>query len=110
MFRFGIPVGEASASDVCGEDPVGSESAGARTEAATERTLAVAPETLAALPAELVDEMREATNKADLDLLNDLLDQVAERDEQLAAALRDLANAFEYDTLCELFATQERDP
>ena len=109
VFRFEVPVGEASASDVGEGRAAAAEPAGERTDAVTGRKPALTPDALVALPAELVDEMREAANKADLDLLNDLFDQVAERDEQLAAALRDLASAFEYDTLCELLAIQETD-
>lgn len=123
VFRFDIPVGDASASDLgkrgpqlprasmeSGQDGPGEPGpAGERADATIERTPALLPEALTAVPAELRDEIREAAKKADLDLLNDLIDQVAQRDEQLATALRDLASAFRYDTLCELFEIQEKD-
>ena len=109
VFRFEIPVEQASDSDVDEEAPAEVEPVGERADVKTGATSVLAPDALAALPAELVDEMREATNRADLDLLNELINQVAQRDEPLATALRDLASAFEYDALCELFATQEAD-
>jgi len=62
-------------------------------------------ESLAGLPPELVDQMQEATARLDLRRLNELIDQVAKYDADLAEGLRDLAGQYAYETLSDLFRT-----
>lgn len=62
------------------------------------------PASLAALPPDLVEKMKEATINGYLDRLRRLLDKVANYDRKLAEGLRILADRYEYDTLCRLFA------
>jgi HPt (histidine-containing phosphotransfer) domain-containing protein len=58
---------------------------------------------LATLPRELVGRMRDATISGDMDELMELLERVGEHDVQIAGALRDLADRYEYDALLEIF-------
>ncbi len=57
---------------------------------------------LAGLPPSLLEEMRDATQSADLDRLHALIDQAAETDAALAERLRTLAARYEYERLAEL--------
>jgi CheY-like chemotaxis protein len=63
----------------------------------------LSPDALADLPFELVGEMLQATESADMDLLDELLIRVAGHDPNVADSLRQLADAFEYDALTDLF-------
>jgi CheY-like chemotaxis protein len=65
---------------------------------------ALTPESLAALPQSLIDPMREAVTTADLDLLLVKIDDVEARDPRLAAGLRRMAEAFQYQELLDLFS------
>ena len=61
------------------------------------------PEALGSLSPELIREMLQATESADMDLLDELLGTAAQHDAGVAETLRQLADAFEYDVLTELF-------
>ena len=60
------------------------------------------PATLVALPASWVADLRQATIKADLNLILTLIDQIREQDPVLADALADLARDFEYKKILTL--------
>ncbi len=55
------------------------------------------------LPPLLVEQMRDATKSADMDRLDELIGVVEVMDPDLAAGMRDLASAYEYDALEVLF-------
>ena len=59
------------------------------------------------LPPTLVDSMREAVLNGYMSKLVELIEQVAEQDARLATRLNDLADAYEYDALFELFGESE---
>jgi signal transduction histidine kinase/DNA-binding NarL/FixJ family response regulator len=63
-------------------------------------------ESLSGLPANLLAQMREATANGYLRQLEELVDQVAAKDAQLALTLRELAANFDYDALAELFSSE----
>ncbi|HBF34283.1 TPA: hypothetical protein DDW35_06940 [Candidatus Sumerlaeota bacterium] len=65
-------------------------------------------EHLASIPAELIAQMRDATMELDLNKLLQLLDAVAEQEPELAADLKELANAFQFDELLELLGEGEK--
>jgi CheY-like chemotaxis protein len=54
---------------------------------------------LAVLPPDLVEAMRQATIRADLRRLRDLIQEVEKRSPQVAAHLRELANRYQYVVL-----------
>ena len=56
-------------------------------------------ESMATLPEDLLEKMREATLNCALNRLNELIDQVAEHDQEVAASLRLLAESYDYDAL-----------
>jgi CheY-like chemotaxis protein len=58
----------------------------------------------------LVGQMNEATTRGDLDKLSELLERVRASDAQLAGALRELAEGFQYDELNHLLAERGVDP
>ncbi len=60
---------------------------------------------LAGWPAELIDSMREAVIKADLDQLLVSIQEVEAHDPRVAQALRSLAESFQYQKLLDLFNT-----
>jgi PAS domain S-box-containing protein len=62
-------------------------------------------EALVGLPPNLVAQMREATINADLFRLEELIEQVATLDPQLAEGLKTLAGEFDYEQLAELLQT-----
>jgi hypothetical protein len=57
---------------------------------------------LAALPASWVADLRQATIRADLNLILTLSDRIRGESPALADALTDLANGFEYKTILTL--------
>jgi len=59
-------------------------------------------ESLRVLPEGLIDQMRSATVRADMDRLEELLGQVTAVDEGLAAALRRLADDLDYESFAKL--------
>jgi CheY-like chemotaxis protein len=63
---------------------------------------AQAPAALAALPADWLADLQQATIKADLSLILNLVDQIREPDAPLADALADLARNFEYKKILTL--------
>jgi len=71
----------------------------------TRQMLALTRYPLAKLPRELVSQMRAATVSADLDLLNELINQAEQHDADIAQSLRDLAEDFDYEALANLFHT-----
>ena len=54
------------------------------------------------LPPDLVDQLRQATIKAQMDLIGELIDQVANSAPDLAKELRHLADQFQYEKLLRL--------
>jgi hypothetical protein len=60
------------------------------------------PAALAALPAGWVADVQQATIKADLNLVLNLIDQIEGQNPALAAALADLAHNFEYEKILTL--------
>ena len=67
-------------------------------------------ESIAALPGDLVVQMREAALNGYLDRLNELIEQLTDHHPNEAAALRDLADRYEYDTLLELLGGGDAQP
>jgi signal transduction histidine kinase/response regulator RpfG family c-di-GMP phosphodiesterase len=58
--------------------------------------------TLSNLPDELIEQMRSAVQDGQKDRLDELIATAAHRDSQCAAALKDLADNYEYDALTNL--------
>ena len=56
------------------------------------------------IPAALLEELREAIARADLDQLLKLTTDLARSDPETAAAVRSLAEQFDYDRITELLA------
>jgi CheY-like chemotaxis protein len=57
------------------------------------------PEALAGMPAALLDGMREATRRGDIDRLNELIDEAGASSAAAAAGLRALAERYDYEAL-----------
>jgi len=76
----------------------------------TRQMLALTPDPLGKLPPELVDQMRDATVSADLDRLNQLIDEAEQHDVAITQSLRDLAAAFDYEGLGNLFDRKDPQP
>jgi CheY-like chemotaxis protein len=70
----------------------------------TAENSAMMHKTVAALPPDLVSRMRAAVESADLDLLNELILQLAEEQPLLARQIQKMADRYEYETLTELFS------
>jgi PAS domain S-box-containing protein len=68
-----------------------------------EETADITPESLAELPRDVVDLMREAIIRADLDDLLEQIRKVENHNPRLAPKLRRLAEHFEYQKLLDLF-------
>ena len=64
------------------------------------------PESLAGLPAEVIEPMRDAVLAADLDEVIAKIDEVVALDPKVAAGLRRLAEAFQYQKLLALLSTE----
>ncbi len=60
-------------------------------------------ESVGALPPELLEQLRQATVRADFDRLTELIGEASSHDPALASALLSLAEDFEYDALSGLF-------
>ncbi|MCE5266029.1 MAG: PAS domain S-box protein [Deltaproteobacteria bacterium] len=80
------------------------EAGGERAAAQTEDDEAMR-KSAAALPPDLVGQMREAVESADLDRLNDLAEQLIPDHPLLARRVREMAGRYEYDALIELFSS-----
>jgi hypothetical protein len=63
---------------------------------------ALSPEALADLPATWLAELQQATTKADLHLIQSLIDQIRGQDSALAEALAELAQNYEYKRILAL--------
>jgi CheY-like chemotaxis protein len=61
-------------------------------------------ESIAALPPDLVNQVRDAAEGADLDRLNELVGQLAKNQPMLAKRMQEMAARFEYEALIELFS------
>jgi len=72
-------------------------------EADPEETAEITPESLAELPRDVIDLMREAIIRADLDDLLEQIRKVEDCNPRLAQKLRRLAESFEYQKLLDLF-------
>jgi hypothetical protein len=57
---------------------------------------------IAALPPDLVEAMRQATNRADLHRLRGLIQEAEKQSPQVAAHLLELANRYQYVALSRL--------
>jgi len=75
--------------------------------AAQEEAAEITPESLAGLPEELVQLMREAIIRADLDDLLEKIHEVEARAPRIAQTLRRLAEHFEYQRLLDVFGPGE---
>ncbi len=69
-----------------------------------EQVTELTPESLATWPQDLIDPMREAVIRADLDQLLAKIQEVETRDPHIAAGLRRLAEGFQYQKLLDLFS------
>ena len=74
-------------------------------EAPQEQAAPLTRESLAGWPQDLINPMREAVITADLDQLLLRIQDVEARDPPVAAALRRLAEGFQYQKLLDLFST-----
>ena len=70
----------------------------------SEATLPTAVE-IGQLPAELVEQLREATSRADYDQMLALVEQMAARNETISRQLRQLVERFDYVTLQKVLKT-----
>jgi CheY-like chemotaxis protein len=69
----------------------------------SERELPTAVE-IGQLPAELVNQLREATSRADYDQMLALVEQMAVHNETISRQLRQLVERFDYNTLLKVLA------
>ncbi|MEI7834586.1 MAG: hypothetical protein WCJ56_15480, partial [bacterium] len=67
----------------------------------------LSPAALTRFPAELLEQLREATLAADLDAIMELLQQADSYDRNIADELRALAASYSYQSLLDLFETNE---
>ncbi len=105
-FRFSIPV------EIIGSEQIGTETMWTDTDGdgqAEELTAAdtsyLSRESMGILPADLVNEMREATENCAMTRLTELIDSVSEYDEELVKGLRVLTDQYDYDALLALLKT-----
>ena len=63
------------------------------------------PDSLAGWPQQIIDPMREAVIRADLDQLLVTIEEIETRDPRVAQELRRLAEGFQYQKLLDLFST-----
>jgi signal transduction histidine kinase/CheY-like chemotaxis protein len=75
--------------------------------AASSGSQALRPEALAILPGDLVSQMRDAAVKGHIDRLRVLMDDVQNYSPQTAEALRNLAAAYDYETLITLLQSAQ---
>jgi response regulator RpfG family c-di-GMP phosphodiesterase len=75
--------------------------------ASQEEAAELTPESLTGWPPDLIDPMREAVIRADLDQLLARIQEVEARDPRIAKELRRLAEGFEYQKLLDLFGPGE---
>jgi len=78
------------------------ETAQASASLSADRQEVLTPTALAALPAEWLADLRQATVRADLNLMLRVIDRFRERDLALADALAELAQGFEYSKILTL--------
>jgi len=78
------------------------ETAQASASLSADRQEVLTPTALAALPAEWLADLRQATVRADLNLMLRVIDRFRERDLALADALAELAQGFEYSKISTL--------
>jgi PAS domain S-box-containing protein len=106
-FRFEIPI----ASDELQIDPSPSSLTDAtrlRTEMATIPP-AVNPLTLMELPVELINGLHDAVQSGEKDRLDELIRGAGDLDTQVGAALKELADNYEYDALTSLLEHSQRE-
>ena len=60
---------------------------------------------VAALPTDLVDQLRHAVERADIDQLNDLVGQLITDHPTLAKRMREMATRYEYEALIDLLSS-----
>ena len=77
---------------------------GEKTPETTDDT-ALMRKTVAALPPDLVDQLRDAVEGADIDRLKELVAQLATDHPTLAQRIQEMASRYEYDALIELFSS-----
>jgi PAS domain S-box-containing protein len=105
-FRFEIPI----KSDDLQIDPASSSLTGAarlRTEMATIPPV-VRPLKLMELPVELIDQLRHAVENGEKDRLDELIRDAGDFDRRAGAALKQLADDYEYDSLTCLLEDSKR--
>jgi PAS domain S-box-containing protein len=103
-FRFDIPI----KSDDSKIHPGPTSLTGLRTEMAA-LTPAVSPLKLMELPVELINQLYDAVQKGEKDRLDQLIRGVGDLDKQVGAALKQLAENYEYDALTCLLQDSQRE-
>jgi PAS domain S-box-containing protein len=99
-FRFDIPI-KSDDLEIDPRSPRLTNAAGLRTET-TAIPPAVSPLKLRSLPGELINQLQDAVQKGEKDRLDQLIHSVDVLDRQVAAALKKLAENYEYDALSGL--------
>ena len=61
------------------------------------------------LPAELIDQLHDAVQKGEKDRLDQLIRDVGNLDRQAGAALKQLAENYDYDALSRLLENSKRE-
>ena len=69
--------------------------------------IVLSPDQVAGLPEALLDELRKVTSSADMDRLNELIDQIGQHDPAVAEGLRKLADQFEYEALLRVLGIED---
>jgi len=62
------------------------------------------------LPVELINQLHDAVQQGDKDRLDQLIRTIRDSDRQLAGALNELAENYEYDALTYLLQDTKREP
>jgi PAS domain S-box-containing protein len=105
-FRFDIPI-NSDDLEIDPGLPSLANSASLRTELPAVPPVA-SPLKLLELPSELMNELHAAVQKGEKDRLDELIRGVCELDTQVGAALKQLADNYEYDTLTRLLEDSQQ--
>jgi hypothetical protein len=105
-FRFDIPI-KSDDSEIDPESPSLSNATGLRTELPAMPPVASSLN-LRELPVELINQLHAAVQKGEKDLLDELIRGTCDLNRQVGAALKQLADDYEYDTLTGLLEDSQR--
>jgi signal transduction histidine kinase len=112
IFRFEIPVEidefQAGVSPCAPGSPIGLPTAG-MSEPLIAPPSPLSPQQLAALPPALIIQLHDAVQEGEKERLDQLIQEVAEYNQQSAAALHEFADNYEYDALTSLLAGTNRE-